>query len=518
MQTHYSCTTLSALIVAAIRRHGQRPAVTCNGQTVSYAELDRLSNILALALRRRGVQNNDVVALHMRNSIEYIVADLAILKLGAAKCPLNELMSPAELGYCLNHAGVKLLIRHASLPAPDNVADLTPTCIVVSDGPGTADNDTSTDWNAALAAEDQSGDTFAPEPVSPSSRAIMAYTGGTTGQPKCVVHNQERMGINLLAQVLCGDVRNDEVMLLTTPLPHSAGYHMQACLFAGGHAILEDKFSPDRVLKICESINVTWMFAVPTMLYRLLDAVNAGRQMAPSLRTVVYGAAPMGEDRLKQGLELFGPVFIQLYGQTECPNYICTLSKEDHLNTDLLSSCGKAVPFCDVTLLGEGGKTVPVGDIGELTTASPYLLVEYHNAPEQTANTIVDGRLRTGDLAYQNDDGYIFLVDRTKDMIITGGMNVYSVEVENAIRQHARVSDAAVIGAPDPDWGEAVIAVIVSDDVIEHKELKQHLAGILSAYKIPKTVHRVDALPLTRYGKIDKKRLRQMHLDAMLME
>lgn len=510
MQAPFSQMTLAALLLGAIQRHGRRPAITCDGSTFSYDDLDKQSNQLALALRARGIGTGDTVALHLKNSLEFVLADLAILKLGATKCALNELMSANELGYCIGHAGAKLLIRHDSLPLPDFSGSPAPECVTVGHSaaglpPGTMH------WNDLLSlAGGGKAEAGFPAP-DPDSRASYSYTGGTTGTPKCVVHSQARMAVNLLAHIVCGDIRADEVMLLTTPLPHSAGYHLQAGLYMGAHIVLDAGFSPRAVTATCREKHVTWTFMVPTMLYRLFDTISDTAQPPRSIRTIVYGAAPMSQERLEQGLDVFGPVFIQLYGQTECPNYITTLGKDDHLDPTRLRSCGRPVPFCNVSIVDDRGAAVQPGEVGEITTASPYLFVEYLNNPEQTEKTLAEGRLHTGDLAYRDDEGFIFLVDRAKDMIITGGLNVYSVEVEYAIRQHDAVRDVAVVGLPHPDWGEAVTAVIVSERDVPHAELKEFLAGSLSTYKLPKEVHRTDALPLTPYGKVDKKKLRQAY-------
>lgn len=510
--------TLASLLLAAIRRHGKRPAVSCGAMTLSYAELETRSEELACALQLLGVGAGDTVALHLRNCLEYVVADLALLRLGAVKCALNELMAPEEISYCLQHAGVKLLVRHASLPRPGlGEIPVSVTCIVVPDG-GTRNPDTELDWGTALERGRRADGIARLATVAEDSVATLSYTGGTTGAPKCVVHQSGRLATNLLAHVVCGDVRSDEVMLLTTPLPHSAGYHMQACLYMGGHVVLDQKFTPERALSLCKTHNVTWTFAVPTMLYRLFDVMQDAGPPPGTLRTVVYGAAPMSEARLRQGLQLFGPVFIQLYGQTECPNYITTLSKDDHLDPALLRSCGRPVPFCDVEIVDAQGAPVEEGQVGEIAAAAPYLFARYHANPEQTGAILVDGRLRTGDLAFRNAAGFLFLVDRAKDMIITGGMNVYSAEVEAAIRLHPDVLDAAVIGVPHPDWGEAVAAAVVSEADMPLREIKTFLSGKLSAYKLPKSVLRLESLPLTPYGKVDKKQLRLLCTDQFVSQ
>ena len=223
----------------------------------------------------------------------------------------------------------------------------------------------------------------------------------------------------------------------------------------------------------------------------------------PTLRTIVYGAAPMSRPRLEDALARFGPVFVQIYGQTECPNFITSLGKEDHLHSRLLASCGRAVPFVELRTR----QTDPETSVGEVEVRSPYLMTEYFRNPDATAEALGDGWLKTGDLGHI-DDGYLFLVDRAKDMIITGGMNVYSSEVEAVLRKHASVAEVAVVGLPDDDWGEVVTAVVVPAGPASAEELRLFARANLSAYKVPKTVAFRVELPLTNYGKVDKKRLR----------
>lgn len=490
--------TSASLLISAIRRHGARLALIVGEQTLTYADLDALSDRLAGHLNSQGMGRGARIALHLRNSVEYVVAELAILKLAAVRVPLNELMGRAELAYCLRHARAQVLIAHAGLPQPESMDD-APELLRISvpdDIPARPDQ---TDWNQAIAAAPLG----APIVAAPNDTAILAYTGGTTGHPKGVRHAYGRMAINLLAHVVCGDVRSDEVMLLTTPLPHSAGYHMAACLLQGGVTVLQPRFEVAGFLNACARHRATWTFAVPTMLYRLLDAIDDKAPDISTLRTVIYGAAPMSRPRLEEALAKLGPVFLQIYGQTECPNFITSLSKDDHLDPALLNSCGRAVPFVEV-------RTAPSAEapVGEVEVRSPYLLLEYFQDADATAAAVDDGWLRTGDLGYL-DNGYLFLVDRAKDMIITGGMNVYSSEVETALRQHEAVREVAVVGLPDADWGEAVTAVVIRDGDISPSTLRAFAKSRLSAYKVPKTVVFFDEMPLTAYGKIDKKRLRQ---------
>jgi fatty-acyl-CoA synthase len=316
------------------------------------------------------------------------------------------------------------------------------------------------------------------------------------------------MAWNLFSHINCLDIRAEEVMLLTTPLPHSSGYHMVAGFLQGAHIVIEPKFDPDRFFELCRKLGVTWTMMVPTMLYRLLDHPAAGSSDHNALATIVYGAAPINRARLEEGLRKFGKVFLQIYGQTECPNLITTLSKDDHTNPDLLASCGRVVPLVELRLRPDESGA------GEVEVRSPYLLTEYLRDPVATQEALQDGWLRTGDLA-RLEDGYLFLVDRAKDMIISGGMNVYSTEVESVLREHPSVREAAVVGIPHPDWGEAVTAVVIVAEGCNLEEIRQFAKARLSAYKAPKSIHFIAEMPLTQYGKIDKRRIRAMMVEEL---
>lgn len=345
-------------------------------------------------------------------------------------------------------------------------------------------------------------------PSHPDDMAMIAYTGGTTGQAKGVHHSQHRLAINLLAHIICGEVGSDEVMLLSTPLPHSAGYHLQACLVQGGLVVLGPKFEPESFLKLAQEQQVTWLFAVPTMLYRLFDCIAAGGEVPSRVRTILYGAAPMSRARIVEGLRYFGPVFIQLFGQTECPNFITTLSKHDHQDDALLGSCGRPVVLANVRVCGSDGEAREAGAVGEVEVASPYVLIEYYRDPKTTAESFNGGWLRTGDLGYLDANNYLYLVDRAKDMIISGGMNIYSADVEAVLRRHAAILDAAVLGIPSPDWGESVVAFVSTRIQMSEAEVLAFAKSEMSAYKIPKRIYFLDNLPVTPYGKVDKKALR----------
>ena len=494
---------LSRLLSQALHCYHNRTALRVGDQTWTYRQLDQLSDALAAGLQDRGVSAGDCVALYLRNCAEYVIADLALLKLGAIKVPLNEYQSQLDVLYILENTGANTMIAHQSLLSKLDEKFVTertfPLLVCVADEEFGECELPHLDWGELQTTRDFSRGTCAA-----TDTALIAYTGGTTGRPKGVVHTQSSLAVNLFAHIVAGEISASDVMMLMTPLPHSAGYHMQACLLQGGQVILKDHFDPARFYVDIERYLVTWTFLVPTMIYRLLDHPDADGHDHSSLRTIVYGAAPMSTTRLEQAIKRFGYAFIQLYGQTECPNFISALTKQDHRNPGLHGSCGKAVPFVELATTGEGHT-----GIGEVVVRSPYLLKEYYHNAEATAESIRDGWLQTGDVGFIDDDGYLFLKDRAKDMIISGGMNVYSNEVEQTLKKHPSVADAAVVGLPDEDWGERVHAVVIRRNDVDAEELLDLCREDLSRYKVPKSIEFRHELPLTAYGKVDKKALRK---------
>jgi fatty-acyl-CoA synthase/long-chain acyl-CoA synthetase len=251
---------------------------------------------------------------------------------------------------------------------------------------------------------------------------------------------------------------------------------------------------------------------VPTMIYRVLDELADGDYDTSTLETLVYGAAPMKPDRLREGLQKLGDVFLQLYGQYETPDLITVLPKTAHDPADehRLSSCGLPTTMCEVGIVDESGEAVPHGEHGEIVARSAYSMEGYYELPEETAVTMRDGWIHTGDIGRMDEDGYVYIVDRDSDVIVSGGMNVYSVSVEETIQQHEQVANVAVIGVPDDEWGEAVKAVVVPEgDTIDRDDLQSFCKERLAAYEVPKSFDVVDELPTTPYGKLDKKRLRE---------
>jgi fatty-acyl-CoA synthase/long-chain acyl-CoA synthetase len=491
----------------ALKRYSDKTALESEGRSWTYSELDEAIESLAKTLAAKGIGPGKFVALLLRNSAAFVIGHLAISRCGAARVPLNDMLSKSDITFMLDDSEASLLIVDGSLEDRiDQKFDTIIDRIVVPEGCSNKpkkwihrdiDTDQKTDGNCS---------TF-----SPDLPALILYTGGTTGKPKGVVHTHASMGANLVSHTMHCDVLSDERLLLSTPLPHSAHLILEAAMLCGAHVALEQKFNPKAILEAINEGRITFLFLVPTMIYRLLDHDDLPKTDFSKLRTVLYGGAPIGRARLEQGIASFGPVFLQLYGLTEVPNFICQLSKTDHLEGKNRTSCGRPTIFCDVRIMGPEG-VQHEGEPGEVEVKGPYVLKNYHKNPERSSEAFNDGWFRTGDVGRMSPSGYLHLVDRAKDMIVTGGMNVYSTEVEAVLEMDEAVTQAVVIGIPHDEWGEAVHAFVVLDKnaSFEGDLLLKHSKKHLARYKVPKKVEAISSIPLTAYGKPDKVKLREI--------
>jgi len=488
-------STLWEVFGRSLRTNASRPALTAGGQTLTYAELADHVAGAASQLRTAGVACGDRVVLLTRNVAGFPIYDLALMSLGAVKVPLNPLVSSSDVATVVSRVSAAVAVVSDSLrPLLSGVpSDLTVLPDVVTPG-------------------DRRELPVTP-PVGGDDPAVVYFTGGTTGAPKGIVHNQRGAVANLWAHLLEADIRRDERLLLNTPVAHAAGLFVLAGLLRGAQVYLEEGFDPRRVLQQVHERSITWTFAVPTTIYRLLDQAESFDGDLSSLRTVQYGAAPISPAQLARALRLWGPVLQQLYAQTESPNYATLLRKDDHeralAEPHLLKSAGRATLMCDVAVVDSEGHPVATGDTGEVALRSPYVMHGYWGDPEGGKARFCNGWMLTGDIGYLDEEGFLYLVDRRNDMIVTGGMNVYSIEVEQALLRHPSIIAAAVVGRPHEDWGEQVTAVVTVADDYDEAAVRGHCKAELAAYKCPKEFHVVDALPLTQYGKVDKVALRK---------
>jgi fatty-acyl-CoA synthase/long-chain acyl-CoA synthetase len=496
----------------ALWRHAEKTALVVGGSSYSYRELDDLSSRLAAQLRALGLNKGDRLAIVLRNCVEFAITDLAILKLGAVKVPLNEMLSRSDVSYMIGHCGARMMVVHSSLKDKLDKTELANTdlaAIIEVDDVGAGLDAGHRDWRQLLAEPVADFEWGA---VGPEDTSFILYTGGTTGRSKGVMHTHRAMMINGLTHIIHGEIAETEKLLLTSPLPHSAGFFLQTAFLQGATVHVHAKFDPVAVLDTISRDKITWTFMVPTMIYRVLDAYDPARHDISSLRTLVYGAAPITRVRLKEVLEKFGPVLVQLFGQTEVPNFATKLSKADHLDDRFLGSCGQPIITADVRIGDEQGQPLRFGEVGEIMARSPYTLECYYNDPDKTAEVYAGEWIKTGDVGYQLASGHVFIVDRSKDMIISGGMNVYSSEVENVVQEYPGVRQVMVIGIPHADWGEAVCAAVIpAGDSLDTEDLIAFCKLRLAAYKVPKVIEVVADIPLTAYGKPDKKALRQKY-------
>lgn len=506
--------TLNEMYNKALPLYGDKTAIEFSGEKTSYEQLNRQANRLAHGLIHSGLEVEDPVALLMSNCAEYIISDIAIMKAGLVKVPLNDMLREKDILYMLQDSKAKAVIVGPNFyPIISKIRSVLPSLQVIV-GLSERVPEGFIRWDTFLTGVP---DTNPVVDIKPSQMATLAYSGGTTGQPKGIVQTQQNLVMNMFNHLLELELTERDKILLSSPLPHAAGKMFQAGLLKGSTHLITERFDAVNALELIEQERITTTLMVPTMLYRLFDAIEQHDFDISSVQTIVYVASPMTEKQLKRGLGIFGPVFLQLYGQSEAPNLITRLTKVEHsLDSDKvhrLRSCGRATMMSEVKILNAEGQTVPPHEQGEIVVKSPYVMERYHNLPEKTAETIIDGWLHTGDIGKMDEDGYVYLLDRKNDMIITGGMNVYSAEVENVIQQCPGVSQVAVIGVPHDDWGEQVVAHVIptANANLSTESISRFCEEHLSKYKRPKQIKLVAELPLTQYGKLDKKMLRKSY-------
>jgi acyl-CoA synthetase (AMP-forming)/AMP-acid ligase II len=363
----------------------------------------------------------------------------------------------------------------------------------------------------ALAKTFQPRPLVAPE-VDPEAVTGLTYTGGTTGASKGVMQTY-RSGTTLTQiQLAEWEWPEETRFLIATPLSHAGAAFFVPTLLRGGSIVVLPGFDPTAVLETIQKYKITATMLVPTMLYILMDHPKLADYDLSSLETVYYGASAISPTRLKEAIEKFGPIFFQFFGQSECGMTIAVLKKGEHDIDDMdrLATCGRAVPWLNVKLLDDDLNEVPDGEPGEICVRGPLVMKGYWEKPEQTEEALAGGWLHTGDIARKDAQGFLTIVDRKKDMIVSGGFNVFPREVEDVIGTHPAVAQVAVVGVPDEKWGEAVKAVVVlrPGQTVEPDELAALVKDRKGAVHAPKSVDFVDAIPLSALGKPDKKALR----------
>jgi acyl-CoA synthetase (AMP-forming)/AMP-acid ligase II len=509
-------TTLGDLYDSCTTYYADHVAIRQDERAVTYGELRDNAYRLAHAFGSMGLAKGDRVAFLMVNCPEYIFTEYALAKLGAVRVPLAVLLHSTDHIYMMNHSECSTLVYHERLAA--RVKEMIPQLQTVKHFICVSDDASKVpEGHLHLQTLMAQFPPHAPEvEVDRNDLCGIYYTGGTTGRPKGVMLPHRAWVNSVLLEMLELGIERDQVFAYLTPLTHAAGVLLLPVLMRRGTCYIFDHFDPKQFLQAVEREKISSGFFVPTMIYLLLDYPDLKKYDLGSLRNIIYGAAPIGAERLKQALHTFGPILTQLYGQTEAPMMISVLAKDEHVVADperqnkILTSCGKPTITTKVRLVDPDDHDVRPGEVGEIIAQPSNVMAGYFKNEEATARTLKDGWLHTGDLARMDEYGYLYIVDRSKDMIISGGYNIYPREVEDALFEHPAVKGAAVIGVPDPKWGEAVKAIVVlrEGDRPTESELIEFVKARKGSLVAPKSVEFWDEIPLTNLGKLDKKRLR----------
>jgi acyl-CoA synthetase (AMP-forming)/AMP-acid ligase II len=499
---------------SAVRRFGPRTALVDANGTLTYNAMWDRSRRAAAALRGLGVRPGDRVAAVMHNRSEWVEIDCAVSMVGGIRGRLNARDSLREFAWVLNDlrpsvvvTGPEFTSRVQQIVAAEDALN----CPVIGLGDGGA-------YEKAIAGSQP----FEPEPFSADEPYVIMHTSGTTGNYKGAVY-LHRQWVNIYRNILAtimNDVGPDSALLHVGPLSHQSGILTAPALFHGARSVMMTHFDPVSFFEIVETERITHTILAPAIINALAHHPAAGTSNLTSLRQIYYSGSPIAPAVLSRAMDVFGPIFLQGYGSTEGGTiYNTIMYPDEHVEAlqhapERLAACGRPTPFFDVRLVGDDGQQVPAGEIGEVWVRGDSVSAGYWHQPEATAKAYPDGWFRMGDLATADADGYITIIDRKNDMIISGGLNVYPREVEDVIAAHPGVSEVAVIGVPDDKWGEAVHACISlrPGASVTLEQLHQHCRDSgLATYKKPLSLELVDEIPKTAVGKVFRRALRERY-------
>ena len=487
----------------------RQPALALGGRVLlDYGGLAARAAALAAGLRQGlGLAPGERVALAMKNVPDYLVALAGLWQAGLVAVPMNAKLHPREFAYMLGHSGARLCLATRALAEALQPEAAALPALRLLDVEGA-------EWPALFREAPQG----APEPRAGGDLAWLFYTSGTTGRPKGAMLTHG----NLRAMTACyfadvDAIRPGDSILHAAPLSHGSGLYALPHWAAGALQVLPESggFEPDEVHRLAQLHRGITSFYAPTMVKRLVEAAAAGDWRLPGLKTIAYGGGPMYVTDIRRALEVLGPVFVQIYGQGESPMCISALPRDAHAPDAperVLGSVGRAQTLCELRIAGEGDRALPAGEVGEILVRGPSVMAGYWQDAEATARTLAGGFLHTGDVGQLDGDGFLTLIDRSKDVIISGGSNIYPREVEEVLLTHPGVLECSVVGAGDADWGEAVVAFVVprAGSNLTAEALDAHCLESLARFKRPKRYRLLEALPKNNYGKVLKTELRRL--------
>jgi acyl-CoA synthetase (AMP-forming)/AMP-acid ligase II len=527
---------LTGMLRERAAAHPDRIAYIYGDEQVTFAEFDRRVDSVAAALRASGVRPGDRVAVLDKNSLAYAELLFGAARVGAVQVPVNYRLAPDEVAYIVGDAEARVLVAGAEfVPVLDAIADrLEHTEHLIVIGPTETYEDYA-GWSGSERASEVGGEGRAarvaseertrPEGSSGSDRAseeldeagevfVQLYSSGTTGLPKGVMLTHDNFTELLPLVDTLWDLKPESVDMVAMPMYHIAGCTLAvAAVYAGIPGVIMREPDPVAIAKAIEAHRVTHVFLVPVLLLFMQQIPQVAEADLSSLRLLLYGASPISDEVLRGAMRLLpGTDFMQVYGLTETTGAITYLPPEDHVPDGArLRSAGVPNPTTTLKIADPAtGEDLPPGQVGEILCRSPQNMLGYWSLEQSTRDTLLpDGWLRTGDIGYLDQDGYLFIHDRVKDMIISGGENIYPAEVENVLMGHPAVADCAVIGVPDEKWGETPKAIVVLDGEVTGRELIDYCRSMLAHFKCPTSVELTDAIPRNPTGKVLKRQLRE---------
>lgn len=502
---------LPHLIIQSLNARNDEPCIFLSGRTASYKEIRERTSQMIQVLHSIGIRRGSRVAVLSKNRPEVLTNLTASLINGSIVTPLHPMGSFGDHSYIINDAEIDCLVFDSDYfsDRASELKALYPKVQFLGFGPN------SVGMNYMAEADKYKPLPLVAPDVQSEDLCTVVYTGGTTGRPKGVLMPHRVWQAMTWIQMTEWEFPKELRIAIATPLSHAAMSLVAPVLMSGGAFYVMDSFNPDDFFDLVVEHKITCTLIVPSMLYAMQSNSRYETADMTSMETMIYGASPMSPAKLAAAIKHWGQIFFQFYGQTEAPMVLAHLKKADHdlANLERLSSCGKPVPWMHVALLDENDQPVPHGETGEICTRGPLSMIGYKGLEKETAECLRSNWLHTSDVGRFDDDGFLYIVDRTKDMVITGGFNVYPREVEDVLSAHQAVNTVMVIGVPDEKWGEAVKALIVlraghsaSDELTA--ELKLLVKDAKGSQQAPKTIDYVDSLPLTALGKPDKKTAR----------